>query len=68
MKNIISKVTSLAPYLLLILLYFIFINLEAKKNQYNKDTKVIKNKSIKKLNSDINNSIRISIPVIPYKE
>ena len=68
MKNIITKVTSLAPYLLLILLYFIFINLEAKKNQYNKEIKVIKNKSFNKVNTDKNKSTRISIPVIPYKE
>ena len=68
MKNIIVKVRSLAPYLLLILLYFVFINLEAKRNQYNNDINDIKNKSVNKLNNDINKNIRISIPVIPYKE
>tara|TARA_Y100001968_G_C18731524_1_gene424744 strand:+ start:249 stop:455 length:207 start_codon:yes stop_codon:yes gene_type:complete len=68
MKKIIVNLRSLAPYLLLILLYFIFINFEAKRSKNNKDIKVINNKSFNMLNTDKNNNIRISIPVIPYKE
>ena len=68
MQNILLKIRSLSPYLLLIILYFIFISLEANRNQYNDDIKSIKNKTLNNLNTDKNKNIRISIPVIKYKE
>ncbi len=68
MKNVLFKIRSLAPYLLLIIIYFIFISLEANRNNYNNDIKSIKNKTLNNVSTDKNNNIRISIPVIKYKE
>ncbi len=56
------------PYLLLVAIYFFFINIEAKKkNNYDKIIEIENNKNlneskIKKMDSLIN------IPVIPYKD
>ena len=70
MKKLILNIKNLLPYLLLILIYFFFVNIEAK-NDLNR--KVENNKS--NLNrketigfgSDVNDrSNTISIPVIPY--
>ena len=68
MKNVLFKIRSLAPYLLLIIIYFIFISLEANRNNYNNDIKSINNKTLNNVSTDKNNNIRISIPVIKYKE
>ena len=69
MKSFLINVKNLLPYLLLVCIYFFFINIEARKT-YNKSTNDIdnKNKSNDK-KSDINKlNVRISIPVIPYNE
>ena len=71
MKSIsimIKNIKNLFPYFLLIAIYFFFVNLEARKDK------------IKNLNSEKeevvtddrlgidNNSVRITIPVIPYNQ
>ena len=63
-----QKIKNLLPYFLLISVYFFFINLEARKDKnYNRDLekeyKIPSNK-----NTQDDNQMRISIPVIPYKE
>ena len=66
---IIKNIKSLIPYLLLIALYFFFINLETIEEQKNKS--IIKSLSqIKEKESyvDDKKQIRISIPVFPYRE
>ena len=67
MNSILKKIRNNIPYLLLILVYFIFVNLEASKE--NDNNKIIE-KPIK-LNDFQTNVDRIEskvpIPVIPYK-
>ena len=67
MNSILKKIRNNLPYLLLILVYFFFINLEATKE--NDNNKIIE-KPIK-LNDFQTNVDRIErkfpIPVIPYK-
>ena len=68
MKSLLVNIKNLLPYLLLIVVYFFFVNLEAQNsNTYNKmfniNEDINDNKSnIKKTNK------RISIPVIPYSQ
>ena len=67
-KSIIRNIRNILPYLLLIVTYFFFINLEAtkdRKKQTNIEEKSNLNRN--KLKED-NNQRRIKIPVIPYKE
>lgn len=72
MKSILINIKSLIPYLLLITVYFFFINLEARQNYFNKEPKYneVNNdtEEMKKIltNTKIND-MRIKIPVIPYK-
>ena len=67
MNQIINNIKNLLPYFLLIGIYFFFINIEARKNQMENKTKIIKktNKEENIKNADLQ---RISIPVIPYNE
>ena len=70
MKSLLIKIKNLLPYLLLVTIYFFFVNIEAQ----NSDNRIHKNfKSIKKIgNSDEikskanNYNKKIRIPVIPY--
>ena len=72
MKSLLLNIKNLLPYLILISIYFFFINIEARNDQsrYKKKTninEIIKDTDVVK--SDINKKIkRISIPVIPYKK
>ena len=72
MKSLLLKIKNLLPYLILISIYFFFVNIEARNDQsrYKKKTninEIIKDTDVVK--SDINKKIkRISIPVIPYKK
>ena len=62
---LLKKIKNLLPYILLIAIYFFFVNLEARKDRnYNVDSE---NKlSVKK--SKVNDKQSpISIPVIPYE-
>ncbi len=65
---ILKNIKNLLPYLLLIAIYFFFVNLEARKE-------TIKIKGIdgnEELNNGVSNlddkQLRIKIPVIPYKQ
>ena len=71
MKSILlllKKTVNLLPYFIIIVIYFIFISLEANKDK--EFNRVIKNEfdssNSKKLDDE--NIFRINIPVIPYKE
>ena len=72
MKSLLLNIKNLIPYLILISIYFFFVNIEARNDQsrYKKKTninEIIKDTDVVK--SDINKKIkRISIPVIPYKK
>ena len=72
LKNLLLNGKDLVPYLILILIYFIFVNIEAKK--YNNKDYYLNNKTDKETNitadkSHISNpSLRIMIPVIPYDQ
>ena len=62
-----KNIRNLIPYFLLIAIYFFFVNLEARKNKFKK----IDSEKGNILNDDKPSfdakSLRISIPVIPYK-
>jgi len=68
---------SLIPYLILVAIYFMFINIEASKDKKSKKlnniTGMIQSESEKTIEDfvsidDNKENLRISIPVIPYKE
>lgn len=63
MKLLLINLKNLIPYLFLVAVYFFFVNLEARKEQYN-----INNKPLIKDDKTVNNdtNLRFSIPVIPY--
>ena len=63
---IIKNIRNLLPYLLLVAIYFFFVNIEARKDKnINLDTqKERKPTNIKSSIDDEN--LRIKIPVIPY--
>ena len=69
MKSFLINVKNLLPYLILICIYFFFINIEARKT-YNNSTKENDNKNTsRKKESDINKvNLRITIPVISYND
>ena len=69
MKSFLINVKNLLPYLFLVVIYFFFINIEARKTYKNSTKKnVEKNTSIDK-KSDIDKvNLRITIPVIPYND
>ena len=64
----IKNIKNLLPYLLLIAIYFFFVNLEARKD--NETIRTIENeaKLIEEKSSEQNKQQRIKIPVIPYKQ
>ncbi len=72
MKSLLLNIKNLVPYLILVSIYFFFVNIEARNDQSryknNKNIKeIIKDTDV--LKSDINKqSNRLSIPVIPYKK
>ena len=66
--EIIKNIKNLLPYLLLIAIYFFFINLEAAKDKETNRTKDNNTKLIVEKSTEQNNQLRIKIPVIPYKQ
>ena len=69
MKSLLNNLKNLLPYLLLVCIYFFFINIEARKtyNNSNKQNDKKNKSNDKKL--DINKvNLRITIPVIPYND
>ena len=66
---ILKKIKTLIPYFLLITFYFFLINLERIEEQKNKYNIKYESQPIDKKSSvDDNKQIRISIPVLPYRE
>ena len=71
MKSItesIKNIKNLFPYLLLIAIYFFFVNLEARKDNETIRTNENEAKLIEEKSSEQNKQQRIKIPVIPYKQ
>tara|TARA_B100000579_G_C22350089_1_gene629003 strand:+ start:254 stop:481 length:228 start_codon:yes stop_codon:yes gene_type:complete len=70
--NIINNIKNLFPYFLLIAIYFLFVNIEAQNNRkglMDNLTDKATQRTGKDLNSKVNNKdLRISIPVVPYKQ
>ena len=70
MKSLLNNLKNLLPYLLLVCIYFFFINIEARKT-YNNNTKQNDKRNDKRNDKklDINKvNLRITIPVIPYND
>ena len=66
MDSLLISIKNLIPYLILISLYFLFVNIEARNDLNTFPIKKIE-KNIRKNSSNLENkNIRISIPVIPY--
>ena len=67
-SKILTNIKNLLPYLLLIAIYFFFVNLEAGKDK--KNNRTIYNEYIltEEESSEQNKQQRIEIPVIPYKQ
>ena len=64
----IKNIKNLLPYLLLIAIYFFFVNLEARKDNETNRTNENEATLIEKKSSEQNKQQRIKIPVIPYKQ
>ena len=64
----IKNIKNLLPYLLLIAIYFFFVNLEARKENETIRTNENEAKLIEEKSSEQNKQQRIKIPVIPYKQ
>ena len=64
----IKNIKNLLPYLLLIAIYFFFVNLEAGSDK--ETNRTIENESllIEEKSTEQNKQQRIKIPVIPYKQ
>ena len=68
MKSIFLSIKNLLPYLFLVVIYFLFINIEAKKNNnYNKLIEIEKSNKVNESNIK-NKDSAINIPVIPFKD
>ena len=71
MKSLFINIKNLLPYLLLVAIYFFFVNIEARNNvnRYEKNSKVIKkiNNTNDVNSADNNYNERIAIPVLPFK-
>ena len=67
MNSILKKIRNNLPYLLLILLYFFFVNLEASKENDNNKI-IVKPIKFPDFQTNVDNIERkVPIPVIPYK-
>ena len=64
----IKNIKNLLPYLLLIAIYFFFVNLEAGKDKKTNRTNDNETTLIDEKSSEQNKQQRIKIPVIPYKQ
>tara|TARA_B100000579_G_C22797476_1_gene837945 strand:- start:1323 stop:1514 length:192 start_codon:yes stop_codon:yes gene_type:complete len=61
-----KNIRNLLPYLLLITIYFLFVNLEARKDK-NKNSEI--ENTVNDNRSEIDDkSLRITIPVVPYNQ
>ena len=67
-SKILTNIKNLLPYLLLIAIYFFFVNLEAGKDKKNNRTSENESILTEEELSEQNKQQRIKIPVIPYKQ
>ena len=65
-SNIIKNIKNLLPYVLLIAIYFFFVNLEARKDESSSVNSEYEIEINKKSSVIDEKDIRIKIPVIPY--
>ena len=63
---ILKNLKNLIPYLVLIVIYFIFVNIEAKKEINKLNEKKYNVQKEAQLNS--NKEFKLKIPVIPYEK
>ena len=67
-----QRLKNLFPYLLLISIYFFFVNIEARKEQLRTKeihkTLKIKNESENQIQKLSNTELKVNIPVVPYKK
>ena len=66
--KILNNIKNLLPYLLLIAIYFLFVNLEAGKDKKNNRKSEKEYILSEEESSGQNKQQRIEIPVIPYKQ
>ncbi len=67
LSNILRNIKNLIPYLILIAIYFFFVNIEAKKD-INKNREIESEKILSDDESKVvDKELRIKIPVIPYE-
>ena len=64
----IKNIKNLLPYLLLIAIYFFFVNLEARKDNETNRTNENESLLIEEKSTEQKKHQRIKIPVIPYKQ
>ena len=64
----IKNIKNLLPYLLLIAIYFFFVNLEAGRDKETNRRNENESLLIEEKSTEQNNQKRIKIPVIPYKQ
>ena len=62
------NIKNLLPYLLLIAIYFLFVNLEAGKDKKTNRTNKKESMLIEEKSTDPYKQQRLKIPVIPYKQ
>ena len=69
MKNLFINIKNFSSYLLLILIYFTFINIEARNDQYESNSQKLSIRSNEYNNEIINDkSFKYSIPIIPFNK
>tara|TARA_B100000965_G_scaffold396926_1_gene412654 strand:- start:5686 stop:5907 length:222 start_codon:yes stop_codon:yes gene_type:complete len=69
MKSFILNIKNLFPYLLLIAIYFFFVNLEARNSKNSFRNNILFDEESNEYNKDVKTktpNLTISIPVIPY--
>ncbi len=64
----IKNIKNLLPYLLLIAIYFFFVNLEVGRDKETNRTNENESMLIEEKSTEQNKQQRIKIPVIPYKQ
>ena len=64
----IKNIKNLLPYLLLIAIYFFFVNLEAGRDKETNRRNENESLLIEEKSTEQNKQQRIKIPVIPYKQ
>ena len=65
---LLKDIRNLLPYMALISLYFFFVNIEAKKNNYSQQS-IENEKMIEVEENKLDKKIfRVEIPVIPYRQ